>query len=632
MKSVLYNDALTSPKVSFILLDWSCRESFHSLDYLARQDVPRSDYEVIWIEYYDRRAPEIDRRVAAAQAKTEPPPVDDWIIMEMPSNVYYHKHLMYNVGIARARGEIVVICDSDAMFEPSFVRTVCDAFAADPQIVLHIDEVRSGCRDFYPFNYPSFQAVREKETLNWRDGKTTGLWDQADPLHSRNYGACLCARRQDLIAIGGADEHLDYLGHICGPYELTFRLMNYGRREVWHQTHFIYHTWHPGTDGDNNYIGPSDGRGMSTTALAVRTSGRVMPLRENKAVRLERTQNELDRARRTDALIDPEYKHIWTKEAVAKSSNFALFTLAKNVPKLLGEFRAFNIVSFGGKIWAAPHYLGKVDFQDHMLRRDPRIRCAATIEAAIALVEQSEFDARRLFGEDAGYDVVDCNGEWLAIPRTVDIEDWHDRALLASRGVIRASNRDELADASEARSHRRRALGADDGAPVVTAGAPEELSLAAVLAKLDETGVNMQALVKRMDRIGAIAEMALLQTADLRQGEQGGRQDGAVVWSLRHPRKALVLALKSIGFSRPTQEPPPTTVAARPEKISADMQAPFERMERIGAIAEAALHKVADRRQFAESRVPPTPPQHEGRVVSSLRRPGRALQRALRWN
>jgi hypothetical protein len=371
---------------------------------------------------------------------------------------------------------------------------------------------------------------------------------------------------------------------------------------------------------------------MSTTALAVRTSGRVMPLRENKAVRLERTQKELDRARRTEALIDPEYKRIWTKEAVAKSSNFALFILGKNVPKLLGEFRACNIVSFAGKLWAVPHYLGKVDFQDHILRRDPRIRSAATIEAAIASVEEGEFDARSLFGAHAGYDVVECNGEWLAIPCTVDVEDWHDQALLASRGVIRASNRDELADAA---SEVRRAIGADDGGPVITTGPTEEVSLAAVLAKLDETSVNMQALVKRMDRINAIAEMALRKTADLRRGAERtrhARQDGVVIWSLRHPRKALDLALKSIHFSRPTQEPSLTTVVARLDKIFANMRSPFARMERIGAIAEAALHKAADRQQNAESRVPPTSPQHEGRVVSSLRRPGRALQRALRWN
>ena len=52
---VLYDrPSARPPRVSLILLDWSCRESFHIFDYLARQDVPRDWFEVVWIEYYDR--------------------------------------------------------------------------------------------------------------------------------------------------------------------------------------------------------------------------------------------------------------------------------------------------------------------------------------------------------------------------------------------------------------------------------------------------------------------------------------------------------------------------------------------------------------------------------------------------
>jgi len=65
------------------------------------------------------------------------------------------------------------------------------------------------------------------------------LLDKADPLHTRNYGACMSALREDLVDIGGADEHLDYLGHICGPYEMTFRLVNAGRKEIWHPKNFF---------------------------------------------------------------------------------------------------------------------------------------------------------------------------------------------------------------------------------------------------------------------------------------------------------------------------------------------------------------------------------------------------------
>ena len=570
MKTVLFNDTCISPTVSFILLDWNCRESFHSLDYLAHQDVPRSDYEIIWIEYYDRRAGEIDHRVATAKASAVSPPVDNWIVMEMPSNVYYHKHLMYNVGIAQARGKIVVICDSDAMFEPSFVRTVSDAFAADPDIVLHIDEVRSARRDFYPFNYPSFEDVRGSGVLNWRDGKTTGLWDATDPLHSRNYGACLCAWRRDVIAIGGADEHLDYLGHICGPYELTFRLVNLGRREVWHHSHFIYHTWHPGTDGHKNYIGPNDGRGMSKTALDIRKSGRVAPLCENKAIRLERTGLKPGRNRIVETLIEPKYERLWIEEGLAKSRTFALFTLPQDAPKLVGEFRSCNVFSFGGKIWAVPRYLGKVDLDDPRRPSDPRIRRAATIEASIAAIEQGEDDARRLFGEGAKYNVINCKGEWMAIPHAIELNDGRALALLESRGVLRAPSREELVNAAlNTRVSGMAAVATEltyvfgergaspaapkmpaDTPPGLAAGATEEPSMAAVIARLEEIASLTQALASRLDRIAAISEKALLGVADLRQGMtvrvpiNPPREFGVFRWSLRQPRKALHGALK----------------------------------------------------------------------------------------
>ena len=102
--------------------------------------------------------------------------------------------------------------------------------------------------------------------------------DLDDELHARNYGACFCAKRADIISIGGADEHDDYLGHVCGPYEMTFRLRNAGLRIIWHEQEFLYHVWHPGTDGESNYMGPHNGRNMSTTALRIRSTRRIMPL------------------------------------------------------------------------------------------------------------------------------------------------------------------------------------------------------------------------------------------------------------------------------------------------------------------------------------------------------------------
>lgn len=292
MEVLLEHKHTISPKVSIILLDWSCRDSFHSLDYLSNQTVGRDQYEVIWIEYYTRRASEIEVALKKCESMGIPSVVDKWIVMSMPADVYYHKHLMYNLGIIASKGRIVTLCDSDAIFRPTFVESIIKAFEEDSNIVLHMDEVRNIDKRFYPFNYPPIEEVLAEGCINWKDGKTTGLLDREDPLHTRNYGACLCARREDLINIGGADEHIDYLGHICGPYEMTFRLVNAGKKEVWHQEEFLYHVWHPGADGKGNYLGPHDGRNMSTIALDVRRTGRVMPLVENPAIRILRLKQD----------------------------------------------------------------------------------------------------------------------------------------------------------------------------------------------------------------------------------------------------------------------------------------------------------------------------------------------------
>lgn len=280
------------PKLSIILLDWSCRESYHSLDYLNTQTVDRGRYEIIWIEFYGRRPSAIqDKLNHQYEPHSKHPVIDKWIVLDMPETIYYHKHLMYNIGIIASSAEIVVFCDSDAVFSQTFVQRIIKAFEGDRNIVLHIDEVRNIDKRHYPFNYPAIEEILGQGCINWREGKTTGVLHSDDILHNRNYGACMCALREDMINIGGADEHIDYLGHVCGPYEMTFRLVNAGKTEVWHEEEFIYHVWHPGTDGNANYMGPHDGKNFSTTALDIIRTKRVLPLVENISINKLRLNN-----------------------------------------------------------------------------------------------------------------------------------------------------------------------------------------------------------------------------------------------------------------------------------------------------------------------------------------------------
>lgn len=285
MEILFQSGRVPAPELSIVLLDWSCRESFHIFDYLAAQTVDRSKFEILWVEYYDRRAKEIEAAVRKSQLSGMHPPVDKWIVLDMPRSLYYHKHLMYNVGLTASSGKIISFCDSDGLVTQNFVAAIIESFEKDRNIVLHMDQVRNGEKKYYPFNYPALEEVTTEGKNNVVNGKPAGLWDEKDPIHTRNYGACMSALRDDLIAIGGADEHVDYLGYVCGPYDMTWRLVNAGKKEIWHQSEWTYHVWHPGQLGDRNYFGPHDGRHISSTALAVRRSGRILPLTENPAVK-----------------------------------------------------------------------------------------------------------------------------------------------------------------------------------------------------------------------------------------------------------------------------------------------------------------------------------------------------------
>lgn len=317
---IFENKCLTQPLVSIVLIDWSVRDSYHILDYLANQTIPRDKYEVLWIEYFDRRPPELEQHIKKCTDHSLPPPIDKWIVLEMPKDVYYHKHLLYNAGIIASSGRIVTFCDSDAMVRPTFVESIVKKFEEDSNIVLHEDRFQNYSKRFYPFNYPPFEEVTGEGCTNCVAGNPRGLVDNSDPLHLRNYGACMSALREDLVAIGGADEHKDYLGYICGPYEMTFRLLNAGKKELWHESEWVYHVWHPGQAGDSNYFGPHDGKHMSTTALDIRVNGRVMPLVENPAIQMLRQKGTANRDILFSFIISDSRIKEWSKKEETKNT------------------------------------------------------------------------------------------------------------------------------------------------------------------------------------------------------------------------------------------------------------------------------------------------------------------------
>jgi hypothetical protein len=420
------------PRVSLVVLDWSVRESFHLLHYLKTQSIPRDDYEVIVVEYYDCVSD------AVAKFETE---VDTWVLLEMPDDCYYHKHLMYNTGIVVSRGEIVMFGDSDAMVRPAFVEAIVGAFERDPRIVYHMDEFRNVRRDFYPFNFPSFEDVLGDGCINNIDGKTKGIRDNLDPIHTRNYGACMCAWRKDLLAIGGADEDMTYLGHICGPYDMTFRLMNSGLRVHWEQDEYLYHTWHPGSDGAHNYLGPHDGRNMSTTALRALCSGRVPPLVENEAIRRLRTGSEQNGSAEDveEALIDPAYVEKFSRLKLGEPVMRPEAPAAGTRPTF-ASYHGYDVYRNDGSFYAIPEQVREFDFLVRAWREDDRVIAGGSFAEIRDTLDSLE---ARLAETVGACNICELGGRFAVVPHELGLIDFRLRSHRENPRIAWFDNLDE---------------------------------------------------------------------------------------------------------------------------------------------------------------------------------------------
>jgi hypothetical protein len=263
------NERPQSPDVSVILLDWSCRERFQALDWLPSQTVPREQYELIWVELFDRIVPRVKD--------------DADVVITCGQKGAYHKHKGYNAGLLESRGKIITVCDSDAVFPQDFIESVIRSFGAtaagslEPLVLMHY-EWRTDTE------YPErLMSIEDLSAFKWKE-----LWP--------NVGACVSLRKVDAVRFGGFDEHESYRGFVCGPYELAWRLVNAGLPEIWHDSKVaLWHFAHPAP-----YFHPLEFSWANLrrwfevtyphceyhalTAVEAFSTGRLLPLEENPEV------------------------------------------------------------------------------------------------------------------------------------------------------------------------------------------------------------------------------------------------------------------------------------------------------------------------------------------------------------
>lgn len=257
----------TSARLTLLLLDWQVRERFFALDWLARQTAPREQFEVLWVELYDRVA---DQALEKADG-----------VYSMNQKGLYHKHKGYNLGLLEANGDLFCVCDSDAVFPPDFVESVLRSFEQPsgqtrPQVLMHY-EYRT--RSLYPED--GLDRVGDLADFQWQK-----LWP--------NVGACMTIRREDAIRFGGFDEDKRYRGYMCGPYDLGWRLINAGLPEFWHDPQVaLYHFAHPDPTGTTHTfsfrlwreIAHPHFDGHAAPAVEAFCSGKLLPHVENPEIR-----------------------------------------------------------------------------------------------------------------------------------------------------------------------------------------------------------------------------------------------------------------------------------------------------------------------------------------------------------
>lgn len=259
--------ATTNPKISVVLPCWSVRRSLPVLPYLRAQSLSRSDFEILLVEFHER---DLTRSLASGS-------YDVCVSLGQPWSRTYHKGVLYNAGLALARGEVVVFCTPDVLMRPTFLASILERIGSSSPGAILFSRFCNTRRDLYPYRDLPLETILERCCTANPAGVTASNQRQAARV-ARDFRTCLAARRKDLLVIGGAEEAADYRGYIGGVYEMAIRLRNAGIALRWHPSEHLYHPWHPGHGGEGDYRAPHlPGVDVAPAGIIAAVTGRIQP-------------------------------------------------------------------------------------------------------------------------------------------------------------------------------------------------------------------------------------------------------------------------------------------------------------------------------------------------------------------
>ena len=201
------------------MIDGSFRENTFGAEYFCKQDFPSNEFEVIWVEFYEKANPTVYKH-----------PAVQVICLNKHPGTTYHSSSCFNEGIKRARGEVIIIPDADVIVTPDFIQKTWDIHQAYEKLVVY--GYRYNEVDTNPLQALTFEELRQKCVLT----------------NPTNYGGCLTVRKKWLMAINGYDQTPIFeTGFHANGRDMYTRLRNYGLAIQWEPSLRLYHPRHPFT-------------------------------------------------------------------------------------------------------------------------------------------------------------------------------------------------------------------------------------------------------------------------------------------------------------------------------------------------------------------------------------------------
>lgn len=207
-----------TPRISIVMVDGGFRESYHAIDFFCNQTIPAEDYELLWVEYYDKINPQLQQEI-------DKYPNARIILLNQTGE--YHSSYCFNAGIEAAQGELILIPDADLVVERDLLQRVWDEHQTDDRLVMYL----------FRYEEPEDQHT---ETVALEHLRKVGYLRSPS-----NFGACLTVRKHWLLEINGYEQHPVFgTGFHANGADVNTRFKNLGLHIMWHPDIRIYHPWH----------------------------------------------------------------------------------------------------------------------------------------------------------------------------------------------------------------------------------------------------------------------------------------------------------------------------------------------------------------------------------------------------